>query len=109
MSLAATPVLNWMLHHRKPCASCASTTCICVRSARRPISNCSSCSIWTRHIGESATVVTAFQKGLNETGFTEARNVAMEYRWADGQYERLGALATDLVHQPVGLIAAVGG
>jgi|SRR5262245_17148873 len=47
-----------------------------------------------------------FRRGLNETGFTEGRNVAIEYRWAEGQYQRLPALAAELVARPVSLILA---
>jgi len=50
----------------------------------------------------------AFLKGLAETGFVEGRNVAIEYRWAEGHYERLPALIADLVQHKVSVIAATG-
>jgi putative ABC transport system substrate-binding protein len=56
----------------------------------------------------SARSVAAFRQGLNETGFVDGRNVTIEYRWAEAQYDRLPALAIDLVSRRVSVIFAMG-
>ncbi|HEX3338756.1 MAG TPA: ABC transporter substrate-binding protein [Pseudolabrys sp.] len=63
----------------------------------------------SRSPDESKHVLAAFHKGLNEGGFVEGTNVVVEYRWALGEYEKLPALAADLVKRNVSVIAAVGG
>jgi putative tryptophan/tyrosine transport system substrate-binding protein len=63
----------------------------------------------TRSPGEAKYVTDAFMQGLKEAGYVEGTNLAIEFRWAELQYDRLPALAADLVRRHVAAIAAVGG
>ena len=63
----------------------------------------------TRSVDDDPELTAAFRKGLNETGYMEGRNTAIEYRWANNDPQRLPELASDLVRRQVTVIVATGG
>jgi putative ABC transport system substrate-binding protein len=65
--------------------------------------------IGARAANESAYLVAAFRQGLKETGYVESQNVALDFHWGEGHYDRLPAYAIDLARRPVTVIVATGG
>jgi putative ABC transport system substrate-binding protein len=63
----------------------------------------------TRSANDSAGLVKAFGKGLEEAGFSEGKNISIDYRFADGRLDRLAEMATELVRRPVAVLVASGG
>src|SRR5437667_4487234 len=63
----------------------------------------------SRSRATDALLIAVIRQGLNDTGFIEGRNVSIEYRWAEGNYGRLTALAADLVGRKVAVIVTIGG
>jgi putative tryptophan/tyrosine transport system substrate-binding protein len=63
----------------------------------------------SRSPDDTAHLVVAFRNGLAENGYVEGQNVAIEYRWALGQYDRLAAMAAELAGRPVAVLVATGG
>jgi putative ABC transport system substrate-binding protein len=62
-----------------------------------------------RTAASGASMAAAFRHGLSESGYVEGQNMRIEYRWAEGHYDRLGALADDLVRRRVSVIVALSG
>src|SRR5271170_5494089 len=62
-----------------------------------------------RSPGESNYLVAAFRQGLSNAGFSEGRNVAVEYRWAEGELSRLDAFTAEMIARRVAVVAIVGG
>jgi putative ABC transport system substrate-binding protein len=60
----------------------------------------------TRSRQDAVDLATAFQRGLYENGFVDGQNLTIDFRWADGHYDRLPALAAELVRRPLKVIAA---
>src|SRR3954453_15746512 len=63
----------------------------------------------SRSSHESAHLIAGFIRGLAENGYADGQNVVIEYRWAEGQYDRLAALAAELVGRAVSVLVAAGG
>src|SRR5450631_572589 len=63
----------------------------------------------SRSESDSKRMLDGFRKGLAEAGLIEGQNVAVTYRWAEGRYDRLSALAAELVGSPIAVLVAVGG
>ena len=63
----------------------------------------------TASSGPFAHLVDAFRKGLGEAGYVEGQNIIVEYRWAEGQYERLPGYAAELINRGVAVLCATGG
>jgi len=86
----------------KLCGSAAMTWPVMARAQQMPtigLLGASTAQAW-------AGLTAAFHQGLGEAGYTEGRNVAVEYRWVGGQYERLAQMADDLVRHPVSVLVA---
>ena len=86
----------------KLCGSTAMTWPVIARAQQMPMIGL----LGTATAQAWAGLTAAFHQGLGEAGYTEGRNVAVEYRWAGGQYERLAQMANDLVRHSVSVLVA---
>jgi putative ABC transport system substrate-binding protein len=78
---------------------------IAARAQQRPVIGFLS----SRSPMDSVDGLAAFRRGLGQAGYEDGRNIAIEFRWAEGQYDRLEMLAAELVNRPVAVLVAVGG
>ena len=86
----------------KLCGSAAMTWPVIARAQQMPVVGL----LGTATAQAWAKLTAAFHQGLGEAGYTEGRNVAVEYRWVGGQYDRLAQMADDLVRHPVSVLVA---
>ncbi len=87
--------------------SCAAVSPLVARAQQAPMPVIGFLS--SRSARDSANVLAAFREGLGEAGFVEGKNVAIEFRWADGRYDQLSTMADDLVKRRVSALFAAGG
>ena len=88
-------------------ASAITLSCIAVRAQQKAVPVIG--FLCSASPGPFAPFVAAFHQGLSDTGYVQGQNLTIEYRWAEGHYNRLPTLATDLVDRKVDVIAATGG